>query len=141
VNIVLGYLSDNDHITPALPMMIDARPWDRNHLSVNGSRMTQLNVARSRSPWFSSSSPSSSSSSSSSGTTPFILVRVSTYLSFPGYLVMSCRLVVVCTCILRKYFHEKYCACDYIYEYKNIIIYNYAYVRYISLYLHIHIYS
>jgi len=64
VNIVLGYLGDNDHITPALPMMIDARPWDRNHLSVNGSRMTQLNVARSHSPWF-SSSPSSSSSSSS----------------------------------------------------------------------------
>lgn len=33
----------------ALPMMIDARPWDRNHLSVNGSRMTQLIVARSAS--------------------------------------------------------------------------------------------
>ena len=46
VYIIAGYLSDNNHITPALPIVIDARPWVRKHLSVNGSRMTQLNAGK-----------------------------------------------------------------------------------------------
>lgn len=81
--IIAGYLSDNNHITPALPIVIDARPWVRKHLSVNGSRMTQLNAGKAVFSFVLFLLPFLS------GTAPFIWARVSMYLAFPGYLVIA----------------------------------------------------